>query len=202
MPSDLGAAADRISRIARNERVARHAGFWWGLAEGILFFIVPDVYITFATLYSIRAGLVAWLFSIVGSLVAVCLIYVLVTVFGSGYITFLKWIPGIGQPLLEQTAVKIAADGLPYTPALVLGGVPLKVYAAMASTLGTSLGALLVWTVFARVVRIAPVFMLVALMRGVARRSVDAHPAAWLGAHIVSWIAFYVFYFYQMSRLA
>jgi len=195
-------SADRILRIARSGRVARQAGFWWGLAEGIVFFIVPDVYITFATLYSIRAGVVAWLFSIVGSLVAVCVIYVVVTVFGAGYVSFLNWIPGISQPLLEQTAVTIAADGLPYTPALVLGGVPLKVYAAIACTLGTSLGALLVWTVFARVVRIAPVFLLIALVRGAARRSVDAHPAAWLGAHIVSWVAFYVFYFYQMSRLA
>ncbi len=194
-------SADRIQRIARNERVARHAGFWWGLAEGLAFFIVPDVYITFATLYCTRAGVVAWLFSIVGSLVAVCAINIVVTMFGAGYVTFLHSIPGISQPLIEQTAVKIMADGLPYTAALVLGGVPLKVYAALASTIGTSLGALLVWTVFARVVRIAPAFALVALVRFALRRSIDIRPAAWLAAHGVSWTAFYLFYFAQMRRL-
>ena len=67
--------ADRLQRTARLERVARHAGFWWGLVEGLVFFIIPDVYISFATLFSLRAGAVAWLFSILGSLVAVGIIF-------------------------------------------------------------------------------------------------------------------------------
>ncbi len=158
-------SAERIQHTARNERLARHAGFWWGLAEGLAFFIVPDVYISFATLFSLRAGLVAWLWSIVGSLVAVCAIYVLVAMLGVGYVAFLDSIPAISRTLVEQTAVRLTADGLPYTPLLVLGGVPLKVYAALAFTLGTSLGAVLLWTACARVVRIAPVFALVAVVR-------------------------------------
>ena len=48
-----GMRAERIRRIAADERVARHAGFWWGLAEGVVFFIVPDVYISVAALFSL-----------------------------------------------------------------------------------------------------------------------------------------------------
>ena len=48
--------AERIPRLARDERLARHAGFWWGLAEGLVFFIVPDVHISLAALFSLRAG--------------------------------------------------------------------------------------------------------------------------------------------------
>ncbi|MGH7710855.1 MAG: hypothetical protein ACREOG_06200 [Gemmatimonadaceae bacterium] len=191
--------ADLIQRTARSERVARQAGFWWGLAEGFAFFIVPDVYVTFATLFSLRAGAVAWLFSILGSLVAVCMVYVFVTLLSAGYMGFLDSVPGISRALIEDTAMRVTADGLPYTPLLVLGGVPLKVYAAVAFAFGFSLGAVLLWTVFARVARIAPVFALVALVRMLFRGSVDAHARLWSAAHVVSWIAFYVAYFARMG---
>jgi len=190
-----------VARLARDERLARYAGFLWGLAEGLAFFIVPDVYITFATLFSIRAGIIAWAWSLVGSLVAVVVIWVLVTMVGGGYVAFLQNIPGISMGLLQQTTVKLTADGLPMTPFLVLGGVPLKVYAALAFTLGISLGTALLWTVFARIVRIAPVFLLVAGVRMVFRRHVDAHSGLWLTLFVIAWSAFYTFYFVQMGRL-
>jgi len=190
-----------VARLARDERLARYAGFLWGLAEGLAFFIVPDVYITFATLFSIRAGIIAWAWSLVGSLVAVVVIWVLVTMVGGGYVAFLQNIPGISMGLLQQTTVKLTADGLPMTPFLVLGGVPLKVYAALAFTLGISLGTALLWTVFARIVRIAPVFLLVAGVRMVFRGHVDAHSGLWLTLFVIAWSAFYTFYFVQMGRL-
>ena len=190
-----------IARLARDERLARYAGFMWGLAEGLAFFIVPDLYITFATLFSIRTGIIAWAWSVVGSLVAVLIISMLVTMLGGGYVAFLQNIPGISMGLLQQTTVKLAADGLPLTPLLVLGGVPLKVYAALAFTLGISLGTTLLWTVFARLVRIAPVFLLVAGVRLVFRRHVDDHPGLWLTLFVIVWTAFYTFYFIQMGRI-
>lgn len=191
----------RVARLARDERAARYSGFVWGLAEGLAFFIVPDFYITFATLFSIRAGIIAWAWSLIGSLVAVVLIWVLVTMLGGGYVAFLRNIPGISMGLLQQTTVKLAADGLPVTPFLVLGGVPLKAYAALAFTLGMSLGSVLLWTVFARIVRIAPVLLLVAGVRIVFRRHVDEHPGLWLTLFVIAWAAFYTFYFIEMGRL-
>jgi hypothetical protein len=190
-----------IARLARDKRLARYAGFTWGLAEGLAFFIVPDVYITFATLFSIRAGIVAWAWSLVGSLVAVLIIWGLVTMLGGGYVAFLQNIPGISLGLLQQTTLKLTADGLPMTPFLVLGGVPLKVYAALAFTLGISLGTTLLWTIFARLVRIGPVFLLVAGVRLVFRRHVDDHPGLWLTLFVIAWTAFYTFYFIQMGRV-
>lgn len=192
----------QLAALARDERLARHAGFWWGFAEGLAFFVVPDVYITFATLFSIRAGVIAWVWSMVGSFVAVLVIWLLVTVVGAGgwYVDVLQNIPGITLSLLQQTTLKLTADGLPTTPLLVLGGVPLKVYAALAFTIGTSLGTVLVWTVFARIVRIAPVFLFVAGVRLIFRRNVDRHPRFWLALFVIAWTAFYTFYFVQMSR--
>jgi hypothetical protein len=190
-----------LQRLASNERAARHAGFWWGLAEGTVFFIVPDVYIAFATLYAVRAGMVAWAFSIIGSLVAVCGIYVLVTFTSIDHVSLLDRIPAISSRMIADTGSRIAADGLPYSLLLILGGVPLKVYAAQAYALQYSLGAVLLWTVFARVVRIAPVVALVAGVRFFFRRSIERRPLAWFALLLAAWTGFYIFYFVRMSRM-
>lgn len=192
---------ERIQRLARSERVARHTGFWWGLAEGLAFFIVPDVYISFAVLFSVRAGAMAWLFSIVGSVVAIPIIYILVTISSIDYVTFLETIPGISRALLERVEEGLLSDGLQYTPLLALGGVPLKVYGALAFSIGLSLGQVLVWTVFARFVRIAPTYIVVAGIRKLLHRHIDGHSIVWTGALILFWVVFYVFYLWRMGQL-
>jgi hypothetical protein len=189
-----------IRRLGRDERWAWRAGFWWGLAEGLFFFIVPDVCISFATLFSLRAGAVAWLFSIAGSVTAIPLIYLLTAVLGVDYLGFLATIPGISGSLIATVGEKLAAQGLPYTPLLAFGGVPLKLYAASAFSLGMSLGAVLAWTVFARIVRIAPTYAVTAAIRMLFGKQIDKRPGAWFVGFCAFWIAFYVFYFVRMSR--
>jgi hypothetical protein len=188
-----------ILSLARNERLARNAGFWWGLAEGLFFFIVPDVYISFAAIFSLRAGAVAWLFSIAGSVAAVGIIYLLVSILNFDYLAFLEGIPGISSPLIEQVARRLADEGLPYTPFLAAGGVPLKLYAALASSLGLGLGSMLLWTVFARLVRIAPTFAVVATTRLLFRGRIDAHASLWCALLGLFWLGFYVFYFLRVT---
>lgn len=194
-------SAERIRRLAADERLARHVGFWWGLAEGVAFFIVPDVYLSFAALFSLRAGAVTWLASIAGSLVAVLAIHLLTAVPGLDYLAFLESVPGISSPLTQRVAEGLQTAGLPYTPFLVFGGVPLKLYCALAFSLGLSLGAVLLWTVFARIARIAPTFLVVAAVRLLFRHSIDSRPAAWSAMLAVCWIVFYAFYFERMSRI-
>jgi hypothetical protein len=193
-------SAERIQRSARDERLARLAGFWWGFAEGAFFFIVPDVYVTFAALFSLRSGAVAWAASIAGSLVGVAAVYLLVAL-GVNYVPFLDLIPGISKGMLFAVGAQLGGDGgLPYTPLLILGGVPLKVYAGVAATVGIGLGPMVLWTVFARIVRIAPTFAVVAATRSLFRRSIDARTVAWSVLFVCVWVAFYVFYFVRMSR--
>ena len=113
--------AEGIQSVARDERLARHTGFWWGLTEGLFFFIVPDVYVSFASLFALRAGALAWLFSIAGSIAAVSVIYLLTAIMGLDYVRFLVWIPGISDGLIERVGQNLATGGLPYTPFLVGG---------------------------------------------------------------------------------
>lgn len=195
----IGARGERLRRLARSGPLARVIGFWWGLAEGLAFFIVPDVYIAFATLFSPLAGAVAWVFSIAGSVAAVCAIYLLTETYGAAYLAFLTQIPGIPQPMIEQVSARIAADGLPYTPLLALGGVPLKVYAGAAFSLGVPFALVLMWTVFARVVRIAPTFLVAGAVRALLGRRIDERPALWAALLVCFWVAFYVFYFARVT---
>ena len=192
--------AERITRLARDERLALHAGFWWGLAEGLFFFIVPDVYVSFATLFSLRAGAMAWLSSIAGSAAAIAIIRLLTATPGLDYLAFLESIPGISGSMIERVGASLAAEGLPYTPLLALGGVPLKVYGALAFSLEASLGSVLLWTPFARIVRMAPTFACVAAIRLLFSRRIELHAIAWCGLLGLFWLGFYIFYFVRISR--
>jgi len=191
---------ERIRQLARDERLARRAGFWWGFAEGLFFFIVPDVYVSFAALFSLRTGVTAWVASIAGSLAGVVAIYLLAVILGFEYVQFLTVIPGISDRMLADVGAQLGAEGLPYTALLILGGVPLKVYAGLAFWLGLGLGPVLLWTVFARIVRMAPVFAVAAAARVVFRRSIDARPALWCAVLGAVWFGFYTFYFVRMHQ--
>jgi hypothetical protein len=158
---------------------------------------VPDVYISAAALFSYRAGVVAWAASIAGSLVAVAVIRGLMVLPRVSYLASLDAVPGISAGMIERVSAAVGAGGLPWTPLLVLGGVPLKLYAAAFAS-GLSLGAVLLWTVFARVARIAPMFLVAAAVRRLFRRRIDAHPGAWLVALALFWLTFYAFYFQRM----
>jgi hypothetical protein len=109
-------------------------------------------------------------------------------------------VPGISAGLIARAREPLASEGLPYTPWLVLGGVPLKVYAALAFSLGAPLGPVLLWTVFARVVRIAPTYVGAAAVRLLCRRSIDARPALWCALVAAFWLVFYLFYFIRMGH--
>ena len=82
-----------------------------------------------------------------------------------------------------------------------MAGVPLKLYVAQAFALELTLGSVLLWTVFARIVRIAPTFAIVAAMRLLFGRRIDAYASTWCALLGIFWVAFYVFYFVHMSRV-
>ena len=189
-----------VRHFFSDRKNAKVIGFCWGLAEGIFFFLVPDVYISFATLFSKRTGLLAWIYSILGSLVSVAVVYILVSYAQASYISFLAYVPGISTGLISHAEQLIATRGLPYTPLLVLGGIPLKVYTTTALSAGISFSSVLVWALFARVVRIGPTFLLFILIRSIFRKHIDAHPLGWTIVLGLSWVVFYTWYFIAIGR--
>lgn len=188
-----------LTRVATNPRLVRRIGFGWGFAEGLAFFIVPDVFIGFATLFSLRAGVAAWIASIAGSVAAVVVLYALIVVVGLDYLGFLDTLPGISTRLVAEVSGEVGESGLPYTPLFMLSGVPLKVWAGSAIANGIALGSLLLWTVFARLVRIAPTVLGFSLARRLWPKRPEDHPVGWTAVAGAFWLVFYAFYFVQMS---
>jgi hypothetical protein len=118
---------------------------------------------------------------------------------GADYLGFLDSVPGISGALIREVRTDVEATGLPYTPFLVLGGVPLKLYGAAAFTAGLPPATVLLWTGFARLVRIAPTFLAAAAVRGVFGRGIDARPGRWLASLTLFWLVFYLVYFRRMA---
>ncbi|MFT7620163.1 MAG: hypothetical protein ACI97A_003820 [Planctomycetota bacterium] len=174
-------------------------GFLWGLAEGKFFFIVPDVFLGFMAMRSVRAAAWAWAASIAGSLVAIIVIHLCMDWLGLNYIEFITHLPGISESLLASVHETISSQGLPYTSLLVLTGIPLKVLGASAFGLGQTLGSVLLWTVFARVVRIAPAFVVFGGLSHLFRAKIEAQPRCWFIGVSIVWVLFYVFYFAPMD---
>ena len=132
---------------------------------------------------------------------AIVVMYLLFAIPGLDYLSFLDLIPGISDPLIDRLGQQIAAEGLPYSPFLVLAGVPLKLWAAQAFSLEISLGSVLLWTVFARIVRIAPTFAIVAALHLLFGRWINARARVWCALLGIFWCVFYGFYFVHMSRV-
>lgn len=174
-------------------------GFLWGLAEGTFFFIVPDVFLTLVALWSARAALLAWAGSILGSLLAVFLLFRWMGIDPGGLVALITALPGISPTMVSVVKDDLALHGLPWTPWLVAGGIPLKVYAVAAAGLGVPLGTMLPWALYARVVRIAPVLLLALATGRLAGEAPRRHPRRWFWGVALVWAGFYAIYFQRMG---
>jgi uncharacterized protein YjeT (DUF2065 family) len=125
--------ASRISQAARGPAWRGDAiAFLWGLAEGIFFFIVPDLAFTHtagtAPLRALRrVGLV-----ILGSLVAGAVLFRWTSHDAQGAEAFVKSVPFVRETMFDQVRADYVASG---AAAPLLGptsGIPFKVYAVLA----------------------------------------------------------------------
>ena len=145
-------------------RATAAACLLWGFAEATLFFVVPDVLLTWVALRSLRRALLGCVLALLGALAGGALMY--------------RWAS------LDRPAALAAVDRVPFVPAATLGGVhdqlarqgavavvagawmgrPYKLYAVEAPGAGMSAGELLAVTVPARLLRFAALSLLAHLV--------------------------------------
>jgi hypothetical protein len=171
--------------------------FAWGLSEATVFFIVPDVVISFIALhYGFRGGLLAAAASVAGAMLGGALVYF----WGQGDIAsaraFFDTLPAIAPATIARAQGEIAQPALAFT--MLKGsmtGVPFKLYASEAGAAGASLGTLMALTPLVRF----PRFLIAATCAAAARRwTLPAAPSAFK-AHKFTllagfWIVFYAIY--------
>lgn len=171
--------------------------FGWGFAEATLFFIVPDVWVSFVALRGdwrwVRAALIAGLGAVLGGSV----MYGWGRMDPNGVLRVVEHTPPVSWEMISDVDAQISQWGW---GAMVIGaftGRPYKVYASMAGVKGLNPIGFLVATYPARLLRFLIVGGgVVLLVRGL-HRWIDYRRR--VGIHIVGWLIFYTWFFWVME---
>ncbi len=172
-------------------------GAVWGFAEATLWFIVPDLPLTFLVFKSTRIALRAAIWATLGALLGGTLMYVWGNSAADVARHWVSGVPGISMSMIEEVRDELASDGNRALFRGPLNGVPYKVYAIEAGAGERSLAAFLLVSVPARLARFLISIAIVAVISRVAtarRISATAQKCLLLGF----WLIFYVFYLSRM----
>jgi membrane protein YqaA with SNARE-associated domain len=170
----------------------------WGFAESTLFFIVPDVWLTFVAMFSASLAFRACGAVTLGALVG----GTVMRRWGRGNPQAARHaigvVPGISPRMIERVERDLRQQGL---RAMLLGplrGVPYKIYAVAAGGLRYDRLQFVLFSVPARVPRLILLTAAACGLNGLARGHLSTGArCAILG---VIWGVFYVWYFRAMRR--
>ncbi len=170
----------------------------WGAAEATVFFIVPDVLLTWIALEDHRSALKACAAATLGALIGGAIMWAWGSIDASAAIGFLDHVPAISSEMIQSVERDITSRGAVTTLLGPLTGTPYKIYAVQSGALHVSLLLFTVVTVPARLVR----FLLLTMVTGVIAHLVSPRMsrAAKRGALVAVWLVFYLFYFLSMPK--
>lgn len=170
------------------------AAFGWGLAEATLFFVIPDVILTYIALKNIKKALLACLYALIGALIGGTILYFWSSSDPKQVVTILNAIPAINSEMIHEVEQSLRQDGL---LAMVLGptqGIPYKIYASFAPTVGIGYFSFLLASIPARLMR----FLAVTVMAWLVSKYVFGKCTLWQKQMILTgvWVLVYVVYFW------
>lgn len=137
----------------------------WGFAEATLFFVVPDVLLTWLAGFRPRLAWRAVMVCLAGALAGGTLIFVLARSEPATVHAWVAAVPAISEGFMAATGSALREDFGPAMLRAGFTGVPYKVLAVEAGAQGQSLAAFVAFSVPARLSRWV---LLVLLARGVA----------------------------------
>ena len=179
------------------ERLLGRPGLWlaftWGLAEGTLFFIVPDVIVTLAAMFRPRRALLHASAAVGGALLAGALMYGWASAAPASARAAVDTVPFVSTEMFATVQQDFEAEGL---WAVFKGprlGIPYKVYAVQAPG-RLPLATFLLATAPARFERFILTWAGFAVLGLLMKRVIQARPRALAGVHAVLWTAFYAYY--------
>lgn len=168
----------------------------WGIAEATVFFIVPDVLLSWFALYGVRRALIACLFAMLGALVGGTIVWFVARNDPESLRQLFTALPAINYEMLSSVRAQLEQDGL---VALFLGpltGTPYKIYTLEAAHLGFGFAIFMLISIPARLIRFVFVTVVVAAVSHLLRLRLTLRQRQYLLA--ACWIAFYSWYFYAM----
>jgi len=163
----------------------------WGVAEGFLFFIVPDVLISFlAQRRGWREAMLASVAAALGAVLGVFLLWQWSASDAQIVRGLVEALPGIDAAMIEALREKLATD--PLLPTLLVAsivGVPIKIAAMLGPSLDLSLIEFLLMTPLARLPRFVAVGLGVFFLARLGGRWLSTEKMTLL--LLAFWIVFY-----------
>ncbi len=176
--------------------------FLWGLAEGTLFFVVPDVLITLAAMFRPRRALAHAGAAVAGAVLAGALLYTWASASPDSARAAVDAVPFVESNVLVVASIDFYFDGARAVLYGPLRGIPYKVYAVTAPRY-MGLTTFLLLTIPARLWRFLLTGVLFALLGQMLRtawfpffgdlRPYDT-PRLLLLVHLALWAVFYALY--------
>jgi membrane protein YqaA with SNARE-associated domain len=186
-----------MGRIHFDVRIKLGAALW-GFAEATLFFIVPDVYLTGVGLYDVRKSLFACLYALLGAMVGGTIMYYWGMRDAAGALGALDAIPSISTDMLARARADVVDMGTRAVPRGLLFGVPYKIFAVQAGSVGVGLISFLLISIPARLIRFLVTTTVIPFLvkRMAGRRPIKLK----LIILVTGWAIFYLFYFLKMPN--
>jgi membrane protein YqaA with SNARE-associated domain len=172
-------------------------GAFWGLAEATVFFLVPDILLTAAALFSPKKSFLQTMAVLIGTLMGGALMYTTADRYPDQARSVVLSVPFINQSLLEQAERQMQERGLWAMCIGAFSGIPYKTY-AIAAPRHASFDAFMAVSAAARLARFLAGWAIASLLGMLFRRQIDANPTAALALLIVCWIGFYTYYWSTM----
>jgi len=164
--------------------------FLWGFAEGTLFFILPDVPLSFVALFRPRRALVHMVAIVAGAVLGGAVMYTWST-HTPGARAAVAHVPAVSSAMFERAERDFKQYGIWGVSLGPVRGIPYKVYAVEAPAY-SALGPFLLVTIPARLWRLVVVWLGFAGTGALLRKLGRAGLAPAL--HAVFWIVSYAIY--------
>ncbi len=162
----------------------------WGFAEAVMFFVIPDVFLTWvAVRKGMRPALRLSVVAVAGAVVGGLFTYGWGAAdVGSGELA-MAWLPGIDAAMIDRVADEVAAGG---SAALLDGprqAQPYKLYALAAGDQSASVPGLVWWTIPGRAFRFVLSSVAAGILGVLGRRFLPRRLV--VGVWALFWVAVY-----------
>ncbi len=172
----------------------------WGFAEATVFFIVPDVLLSWLALESYRRALIACVYALAGALAGGTIIWFAGRSDPEPLRALFDTLPAVDYPMIDRVRAELTESGL---VALFIGplrGTPYKIYALEAAQLGFGFMIFLSVSVPARLIRFVIVSLAAVGLGQVLGRRLSL--AQLRIVHVTLWTAFYAWFFYVLRNIS
>jgi hypothetical protein len=168
-------------------------GFCWGFAEATLFFIIPDVVLSWAALAGARCGIKVLSGIIPGAVVAGSCMYLWASWQPETARSAVAAVPFVRARMFDRVQADYRAHGVAGIFYTMGTGVPYKVYAVLAPSVSSSVAFALI-TIPARLERMALSWLIPAGLGWFLRRWILNHWRATTVLFTAFWILTYAIY--------